>query len=109
MFPLLLNPLPLLLTFSAMFGVLIHDSRIDHAVSVIAVPAMVSSYNEIESALKLSDLHTHSERVSFARSLGSVNTAEPTTRPRDEDDNKYVIQKKPSANTYGSVYSWPSA
>lgn len=98
----------MLLTFSAMFGVLIHDSRIDHAASVIAVPAMVSSHNDIESSLKLGDLHTHAERVSFSRSINSVNTAEPTMRPRDEDDNKYVIQKKPSANTYGSVYSWPS-
>jgi len=108
MFPLLINPFPVLLTFSAMFGVLVHDSRIDHAISVVAVPSMISGYNENESSLKLSDLHIHAERVSFSRSVGSVNSAEPTMRPRDEDDNKYVVQKKPSANTYGSVYSWPS-
>lgn len=108
MFPLLLNPLPALLTFSAMFGVLIHDSRIDHAASFAALPIITSSHAEADSALKLNDLHTHAERVSFSRSINSVNTAEPTMRPRDEDDNKYVIQKKPNANTYGSVYSWPS-
>lgn len=108
MFPLLLNPIPALLTFSAMFGVLIHDTRFEHVTALATMPAIVAGHAGVDAAIKQSDPHTHVERVSFARNLGSFKTAEPSTRPRDEDDNKYVIQKKPNANSYGNVYSWPS-
>ena len=83
-----------------MSGVLVHDSRLDRAAASV-LPAQVSSMTAIEE-LKVNDLHTHVERASFGQ-----NVAEPSIQPRTDNDKKYVIQKKLTANTFGSVYIWP--
>ncbi len=84
-----------------MFGVLVHDSRLDRAAASI-LPAQSSAITTLEE-LKVNDLHTHTERASFGQ-----NTVEPSIQPRTDNDKKYVIQKKLSANTFGSMYFWPS-
>lgn len=95
-----------MLTLCTAFGILLHDTRLDHAVAMS--PVRISDITTLEAGLRWNDLHTHAERTSFSQNISSLKTSEPTTRPRDDDDNKYVVQKKPNANSYGSVYSWPS-
>jgi len=100
--PSIFNPVPILLTLCAMSGVLVHDSRLDRA-AASALPAQTSAITSLEE-LKVNDLHTHAERVSFTQ-----NVAEPSIQPRNDNDKKYVVQKKLTANTFGSVYIWPSS
>ncbi len=85
-----------------MSGVLVHDSRLDRA-AASALPAQTSAITSLEE-LKVNDLHAHAERVSFTQ-----NVAEPSIQPRNDNDKKYVVQKKLTANTFGSVYIWPSS
>lgn len=84
-----------------MSGVLVHDSRLDHA-AASALPAQISYTTTIEE-LKVNDLHTHAERVSFTQ-----NVNQPSIQPRNDNDKKYIAQKKLATNTFGSVYIWPS-
>lgn len=101
MFPIIFNPTPILLTFCAMFGVLVHDTRLDRAAAAV-LPAQSSVVTTVED-LKVNDLHTHAERVSF-----SQDVTEPSIQPRNDQDKKYVVQKKLNANSFGSIYIWPS-
>ncbi len=84
-----------------MSGVLIHDSRLDRAVASV-LPAQSSAVTAIEE-LKINDLHHQTERSSF-----SQNTVEPSIQPRTDNDKKYIVQKKLTANSFGSIYIWPS-
>jgi hypothetical protein len=106
MLPFIINPLPLLLTISTAFGVLVHDMHIDKF-AVVALPAAIISYGASEVGLKLNDQHLHAERVSFSGSL-RLNEAQPRVQPRTEDDKKYIAQKKLTYDAYGSDYRWPS-
>ena len=98
----MLNPVPILLTLCAMSGVLVHDSRLDRAAAA-ALPAQISAVTSLEE-LKATDLHTHTERVSFTQ-----NVTQPSIQPRNDNDKKYIAHKKLATNTFGSVYIWPSA
>lgn len=109
MYPLLINPIPLLLTLSAAFGVLIHDTQVDRAASTImSTPVAIVSSGESGVSSKMNDLHVHSERVSVPQNVDELKTSQPRTKPRDGDDKKYVVQKKSSLSLYGSEYIWPS-
>lgn len=109
MYPLLINPIPLLLTLSAAFGVLIHDTQVDRAAStILSTPSAIVSSGEQGIFSRMNDLHVHSERVSVSQDVDELKTSQPRVQPRDGDDKKYVVQKKSSLNLYGSEYSWPS-
>lgn len=103
MFPLLLNPLPILITITTTFGVLLHDTHIDRAATAaLALPVAIVAIGAIDKALKLNDPHTHTSR--FVLATGS----NPRTPARD-DDKKYVSVKKYVSDGMGSQYHWPSA
>lgn len=102
MFPLIINPLTILLTLTTTFSVLVHGTQVDQATSIaIALPVMVASYGVADITLKSNDPHVHVERVSFS-------SRQPSTQPRNGDDKKYIVAKKYSANGFGGDYSWPS-
>lgn len=102
MFKLFTTPLPVIIALATGFGVLIHDTQIDKATATaIAVPAVLATYGAADIALKLSDPHTHAERVSVAAS-------NPRVQPRSGDDKKYISLKKFGANSLSGDYSWPS-
>jgi hypothetical protein len=106
MIQLLFNPVPLMLSLATMFGLLLHDTQIDRATTI--VPARIASVSALESELKTNDQHIHAERVSVSENLGQLGNSQPRVQPRNENDKKYVTQKKVTANSFGSVYSWPS-
>jgi hypothetical protein len=108
MFPLLINPLPILLTLSAAFGVLVHDTQIDAAArTVLTTPIAIVGNMESELLTKMNDPHINNERASVSRGVDDLRPTQPRT-PSRSDDKKYVVQKKSSVLSYGSEYIWPS-
>ncbi|MBC7869019.1 hypothetical protein H7X69_02485 [Candidatus Saccharibacteria bacterium] len=109
MFPLLINPLSLLLTLSTAFGVLVHDTQLDTAAkTALTVPIAIVAYGGTDMVMKMNDQHIHNERVSLSQSLGQLKGEQPRTQTRGGDDKKYFVQKKSSVHSYGSEYVWPS-
>ena len=90
----IINPLPILLSLSTMFGVLVHDTKVDQfTTSLIAAPAIIATYDGVNNALKLGDAHTHTERVMVSQLTRSLAIENPRLQPRGNDDKKYVLQK----------------
>lgn len=109
MFPLLINPIPLILTLSTAFGVLVHDTQIDKATATaMTMPITIVAYGAADIALKLNDPHVHSERAPLSEGVRDLKASQPRVQPRNGDDKKYVTQKKSSVTSFGSEYSWPS-
>ena len=109
MFPLLINPLPLLLTLSTAFGVLVHDTQLDMAAkTALTVPIAIVAYGGADMTMKINDQHIQNERVSMSQRLGELKGDQPRTQTRGGDDKKYFVQKKSSVHSYGSEYIWPS-
>lgn len=103
----LINPLPFIFIVATTFGVVMHDTQVDHAASVaIMAPASFTNI-AFADAVSKSNEHIHVERASVG-AQGSATHAEnvPTTQVRN-DHNKYVQVKK-YAQTGGSNGLWPS-
>ena len=104
-----INSLPLLLSLSAMFGILLHDTKIDSATALaMTVPVALASYGAADVAFKMSDPHTHSERSGFSQSIRELRTQQPRLQTRFGDDERHVVAKKSSVTISGGEYSWPS-
>ena len=110
MYPLLINPLPILLTLMTSFGVVFHDTQIDRAsTTALAVPATFAALGATDSTLKLNDPHVHSERFSVSDNMQILRLSDqPRTQVRGEQDKKYVSVKKYVSDGMGSEYHWPS-
>jgi hypothetical protein len=109
MFPILINPLPLLLTLTTTFGVLVHDTQIDRATTTaLALPAAFATFGAADAALKFGDAHTHVERVNAAKTLQELRSGQPRMQARNDDEKKFVFNKKFTFDSGGSQYSWPS-
>jgi hypothetical protein len=84
----LTTPISLLISFTALAGVTLHDTRIDKlATSVAGIPAMMSSTESGNKSIA-SDPHTHVERVS----LNDSYAAQPRLAAR-LDQKKHMMQK----------------
>jgi len=109
MYPLLINPIPLLLTLGTAFGVLVHDTQMDAAAkTALTTPISIVGFLGNEGSLKLNDPHIHTESLSISQGVRDLKDVNPRTQTRGGDDKKYVIQKKSSIHSYGSEYIWPS-
>jgi hypothetical protein len=96
-----INPLPILITFAALFGVLFHDTQFDHAATAALItPVTVSDFGSIETALRLNDVHIHTERT-------SVSTSQPGLQTRGSEDKKYIVQKRLISSNADADYHWP--
>jgi len=103
--PPLINPLPYLFIAATAFGVVMHDTQVDHATSV-AIMTPSHSTNYAADSIKSSD-HTHVERVSMSSQGNSTHHENvPKTQPRN-DHNKYAQVKK-TATSGGNGGLWPS-
>lgn len=109
MYPILINPIPLLLTLSTAFGVLMHDTQLDTAAkTALTTPVSIVGFLGSEGSLKFNDPHVHNESSSMSQGVRDLKDVNPRTQTRGGDDKKYVIQKKSSLQSYGSEYIWPS-
>lgn len=104
----IINPLTILISLTAVFGVFVHDTQIDKAlVTAISSPATSSDYCSEPLKLPTVDQHIHSESTSLT-GTSNLNSQQPATQPRNQDDKKYVAGRRLSSNTPGNEYSWPS-
>lgn len=109
MFPLLINPLPILLTLTTSFGVLFHDSQLDRASSIaLSLPVAFAAVGSADLSFKSSDPHLHAERVSIAQKFEQLRSVQPRIQTRNGEDKKYISSKKFNSDTNGSEYHWPS-
>lgn len=95
MLPSFINSTALIVSLSTATGVLLHDMRIDKAMTTaLAVPASQAVY---ETGGKLvnftTDLHTHTERNSFSQAVHDLNSQTPRVQPRNMEDRKHLLPK----------------
>ncbi len=109
MFPLLINPLPLLLTLTTSFSVLIHDTQIDRATTTaLVLPVSLATLGAADISLKLNDPQVHPEKVSVANTIRQLRSTQPRLHVRDDKDRQYISVKKFVSDGMGSEYHWPS-
>lgn len=90
----LFNPLSVLLSFSTLFGVVIHDMKVDQfTTTLLATPAVVASYEGVNGAIKSTDPHTHVERMSLSQYVRGMSSDTPRIQPRLSDEKKYALQR----------------
>jgi hypothetical protein len=108
MFPIFINPLSILISLTAVFGVFIHDSQLNSvAMTAMSPPAITANYSHGAINLLSDSQHIQSES-SFLSSAYSLRSQQPTVQPRNEDDKKYIAQRRIMGNTFGNDYYWPS-
>jgi len=103
----LLNPLPLIFTIATTFGVLVHDTQIDRAALVAAVPVSFATFAAVDVLTKSGESHVHVERTHGPNTLASLRIAVPRVQPRD-DDRRYIQTKKLYLGASDAVSLWPS-
>lgn len=83
-------PISLFVSFAALTGVTLHDTKADKlATSIIAMPSVLSSTEGASKAANLdSSAHTHVERVN----LNTMQSGQPRLAPRI-DYKKHLMQK----------------
>jgi hypothetical protein len=106
--PPLINPLPFVFIIATAFGVVMHDTKVDHATSIAVVNPTYFADSVLSDAVGKSDEHIHVERASVSSQSSSATHQEnvPKTQPRN-DHNKYT-QVKRNANSGGDNNLWPS-
>lgn len=83
---------PLIITAVTMFGVLMHDTRIDKVSVALAAPVMAAgSVAALEKATN-PNYHTHVERASVDRA--AFRSSLPNMQPPRDDDRRYIQNKK---------------
>lgn len=82
---------PVLITLVTMFGVLMHDTRIDKVSVALALPVIAGSTAALEKAMT-PNYHTHVERASLERA--SFRSSLPNMQPPRDDDRRYIQNKK---------------
>lgn len=90
----IINLIALSFSLGTASSVLVHDTNIDKAM-VTALTAEIATTSAAPTKLG-NDPHTHSERMSLYQAIRSLNSSQPRTQPRGQDDRKYV-QAKPTA------------
>ena len=105
----LINPIPILISLTAVFGVLVHDTKFDKAVlTAVTAPESISRYAESSASKFLSaNNHIHVEVGSFMSKVG-FGSQQPSSQPKSDDDKKYIAQKRLIDNGSGTDYHWPS-
>jgi hypothetical protein len=90
----LFSPLSILVSFSTLFGVIIHDTKVDQLTAAfLATPAIVASYEGVTGAIKNTDPHTHVERMSLSQYVRGMSSDNPRIQPRLSNEKKYMLQK----------------
>lgn len=91
----LINPLSVMISLSTMFGVVVHDTKIDQlTATMIAVPVIVATYEGAGAmhVLQSSNPHTHSEQLSLSQAVRNLAMQAPRIQPRS-DEKKHLLQK----------------
>lgn len=106
---LFIKPVPILLTFATMFGVLVHDMNIDKAAKVAVAPLTV--YAASTSTLALDQFFNKSDHTHVERASGDAHyrSSMPKMQPPRNDDRKYTQNRKEDGlGGDDHTYLWPS-
>ena len=105
----IIKPAPIILVIVTMFGILMHDTRLDKAASVaIATPAYAASTNALEKVIS-QNYHTHVERVSLPKYSTNFRSSLPNSHPPRDDERRYIQNKKLMFMGGGDATTlWPS-
>jgi hypothetical protein len=88
-----INQLTIVVTLATLFGVVVHDTKVDQFTAhLLAVPAVIATY-EGANALKLSDSHVHVEIMSMSQVIRNLNGKMPSLATRMIEDKKYRMPK----------------
>lgn len=95
MLPLFIfNPIAVIISFTTMFGVVVHDTQFDRlTVRMLAPPAVVLSAGLASAPVQPNDPHTHVERVSGSKLMRSLLASNPRIQPRNNEEKKHMMQK----------------
>ena len=95
MYPSLINSFAIFISLTTATGIFLHDTRIDKATSVAALPvASISSDTGAKMVhIGPNDFHNHIERGSVARAVGILNSSVPGIAPRISEDKKHLMQR----------------
>jgi len=103
MSPLFINPLPILISLAAVLGVFVNDTQLNS----IALTAIAPDYSHGSVSLLPNNQHLQSESSSFLNDTFSLRNQQPAVQPRNEEDKKYIAQRRIMGNTFGNDYYWP--
>ncbi len=89
------NLLPTAITLMIVFGIALHDTKLDNITKMaLAIPIFVVTY-ESANILALAglggDAHTHVERVSVERTASKATSWTPSLGSRKDQDMKYRL------------------
>ena len=99
-----------LLSLIAMTGILVHDTQVDNALSVISNSTSVRSADLNVNAVRLraTEQHIHNQGESYAAGTFSIKLAQPTALNKNDNEKKYIAQRRVMSNGFGNGYYWPS-
>lgn len=91
----LLNSFIALTSLATATGILLHDTGIDKAASVAALPTAAL---HAEAGAKLvqpspNDLHTHVERTNVGQATNFLHSNTPGLAPRASEDKRHLMQR----------------
>lgn len=93
MYTQLISTISLFLSILTVSGVVLHDTRVDKAATLLATPASLAQYDTSPNKVHLSgDAHTHVERSSFSQAMRVYQTTTPGT-PMRNDERKHLMQR----------------
>lgn len=105
--PPIINPLPYVFILATAFGVVMHDTKIDHAASVAISTPVYSPNVSLADKVSKTNEHVHVERVSVTSQGSSVHRENvPKIQPRN-DYYRYMQDKK-TIMSGGNNGLWPS-
>ncbi len=88
-------------------GILLHSIRLDSALAAWSNAAIVTDQGVSLANLQKSDQHPQTEISSFTDNTRGVSS-QPAMQPRNENEKKYIAQKRTNGNEIESDYIWPS-
>lgn len=88
----------IILALLTAFGILIHDTKMDKATSMLfAVPAALATLGAIPHLAN--EGHNHIERGAFGKASRDAHNGTPRIQPRN-DHKKYALQKRVSRGVH---------
>lgn len=100
-----ITSLSLAISIVTIFGILLHDTQIGTATELAALERPV-----VGESINLARLgqHIHMDQGTFTGAAFSTKTAQPSAQPRNNDDKKYIAQRRYIGDSSGGDYFWPT-
>ena len=92
MYTQLISIYTVLLSLLTASGVMLHDTRVDKAATLLASPISLSQYENGPKAQLSTEGHTHVERGGFTQAMRTYQTTTPGM-PTHRSERKHMMQK----------------